>query len=160
MFFTTELSNPAYESGGLRFITVKSNALHRRADISVFVPHTAFLEAPNVVILLHGVYGSHWAWALKGGVHVTAAKLIEERRIRPAILVMPSDGLYGDGSGYLPHREADYERWITEDVIAAVREQITEIQSGSHFFIAGLSMGGYGAMRLGAKYPDIFSSFS
>src|SRR5690606_29752129 len=30
----------------------------------------------------------------------------------------------------------------------------------SSFFIAGLSMGGYGAMRIGIKYPDVFSGFS
>lgn len=30
----------------------------------------------------------------------------------------------------------------------------------SPIYIAGLSMGGYGALRLGAKYPNLFSGFS
>ncbi len=36
------------------------------------------------------------------------------------ILAMPSDGLWGDGSGYLWYDGVDYENWIMEDVIEAV----------------------------------------
>jgi enterochelin esterase-like enzyme len=114
----------------------------------------------DVVILLHGVYGSHWAWAMSGGVHKTAHRLIQEGRIRPMVLVMPSDGLLGDGSGYLQHQQEDYEKWIVDDVITVVKEQIVGVHDQSNIFITGLSMGGYGALRLGAKYPEVFRSFS
>jgi len=80
--------------------------------------------------------------------------------MRPMVLVMPSDGLYGDGSGYLPHQKEDYEKWIIEDVVTVVKEQIASVNDQSNFFITGLSMGGYGALRLGAKYPTVFRSFS
>ncbi len=160
-FFTTEISNPENEFDHLRFITVKSKALKRRADISVYVPSKATVDFTfDVVILLHGVYGSHWAWAMNGGVHKTADRLIQQGRLKPMVLVMPSDGLHGDGSGYLKHSQEDYEKWIVEDVITVVKEQIAGVNKKSNFFITGLSMGGYGALRLGAKYPEIFRSFS
>ncbi len=160
-FFTSEISNPENEFDHLRFITVKSKALRRRADITVYVPPNVKAgRVLDVVILLHGVYGSHWAWAINGGVHKTAHRLIQEGKIRPMILVMPSDGLHGDGSGYLQHQQEDYEKWIVEDVITVVKEQIVGVNDQSNFFITGLSMGGYGALRLGTKYPDIFRSFS
>lgn len=160
-FFTTEMSYPENEFDHLRFITVKSNALHRRADITVYIPTNINVDLTlDVVILLHGVYGSHWAWAMNGGVHKTTYRLIQQGKMRPMVLVMPSDGLHGDGSGYLKHQQEDYEKWIVEDVIAVVREQITRVNEKSNFFITGLSMGGYGALRLGAKYPEIFRSFS
>lgn len=157
-FFTVELSDPRFESDNLRLITVKSSALKKRADISVFVPEVSLSEIKGMVILLHGVYGSHWAWTLKGGVHKTAQRLIKEDKIPPMLMVMPSDGLFGDGSGYVPHPTEDYEKWIVEDVVNVVKEQI----SGSDLplFITGLSMGGYGALRLGAKYSDKFRAFS
>jgi len=159
--FTTEISYPENEFDHLRFITVKSRALQRRADITVYVPPDINTDISlDVVILLHGVYGSHWAWAMNGGVHKTADRLIQEGRMRPMVLVMPSDGLYGDGSGYLKHQYEDYEKWIAEDVVAVVREQIACVTDASNFFITGLSMGGYGALRLGAKYPAVFRSFS
>jgi putative tributyrin esterase len=160
-FFTTEISDPAFEHDGLRYITVKSRALGRRADITVYVPTQQQVGSSlDVVILLHGVYGSHWAWSMTGGVHKTATRLIEQGKMRPMVLVMPSDGLFGDGSGYLKHKTEDYEKWIAEDVIDVVKEKIEVVTEQSHVFITGLSMGGYGALRLGAKYPTIFKSFS
>ena len=160
-FFTTEISNPENEFDHLRFITVKSKALQRRADITVYIPPLLnTVHSLDVVILLHGVYGSHWAWAMNAGVHKTADRLIQQGKMRPMVLVMPSDGLYGDGSGYLQHQTEDYEKWIVEDVISVVKEKIEKVTDISNFFITGLSMGGYGALRLGAKYPGIFHSFS
>ena len=123
-FFTVELSDPRFESDNLRLIAVKSPALKKRADISVFVPDVPVSEIKGIVILLHGVYGSHWAWTLKGGVHKTAQRLIKEDKIPPMLLVMPSDGLFADGSGYVPHVSEDYEKWIVEDVINVVKEAL------------------------------------
>lgn len=160
-FFTTEIS----VLEGFSFITVKSNALKKRADITVYTPLSINeinedLTGLPIVILLHGVYGSHWAWTMKGNVHKTAEKLIAEGKIKPMILVMPSDGLFGDGSGYVPHKTQNYEKWIVEDVIQVVKEQIPQATDDSPIFITGLSMGGFGALRLGAKYPSVFKAFS
>lgn len=155
-FFTTEKAT--FE--GLDFITVKSNALKQRADITVYAPSGSGKSATPLVILLHGVYGSHWAWATKGHAHITAQSLIETGKIKPMIFAMPSDGLYADGSGYVTHKTADYERWIVEDVIKVMKEQYQQITDESPIFIAGLSMGGFGALRLGAKYPNVFRAFS
>jgi len=160
-FFTTEISDPQYEFDGLRFLTVKSNALQKRADVTVFLPAgVAEADLQGMVILLHGVYGSHWAWTLKGGVHRVAQQLIDAQKITPMLLVMPSDGLFGDGSGYTPHAEADYEKWIVEDLLGLIREQFPALRPDLPLFITGLSMGGFGALRLGAKYPQLFRAFS
>jgi enterochelin esterase-like enzyme len=154
-FFTTETAG----FQGFEFITVKSNALKKRADITVFKPK-GYTEYAGVTILLHGVYGSHWAWSVKGNVHTTTQQLIDSNQIKPMILVMPSDGLFGDGSAYLPHKTENYETWIVEDLMQVIKEQIPEINVQTPIFITGLSMGGYGAMRLAAKYPEKFKAFS
>ena len=150
-FRTVELSDPALESGGLRMMTVKSGALRRRGDVTLWVPGRV-TEGMPLVVLLHGVYGSHWAWALKGAAHVTAAALMEAGEIPPMVLAMPSDGLWGDGSGYVRHASGeDYESWVLDDVPAAVGMAVPEVTGGSALFLAGLSMGGYGALRLAAR---------
>lgn len=160
-FFTTEASDSTIDFTGLRFFTVKSPALGRRADVAVWVPETAGTgQNLPVVTLLHGVYGSHWAWALKGGAHVVARDLIAAGEIRPVVLAMPSDGLWGDGSGYLTHRAADYERWVVDEVPALLRAQAPGVSETSPQFLAGLSMGGYGALRLGAKFAERFRGVS
>jgi enterochelin esterase-like enzyme len=159
-FKTFEISDPQFESDHLRQITVKSPALNGRGDITVFVPPGAFLKNLPLVILLHGVNGSHWAWTHKGGAHKAALNLIQSGKIRPMILAMPSDGLWGDGSGYLPHHHLDFESWIMDDVPEAVYEGIPQSGKSAPLFIVGLSMGGYGALRLGAKYPKRFAAFA
>lgn len=156
-FFTIEISDPTYEHDKLRWITVKSKALKKRADVSIFVPAGTI---KGIVILLHGVYGSHWAWSLKGGVHKTTQQLIDEGKIEPMLLIMPSDGLFGDGSGYLPHHTENYEDWIVSDLRNLIYEIQPDLNPDLPLFITGLSMGGYGAMRLGAKYPQVFKTFS
>ena len=159
-FRTFEISDPALESEHLRFITVKSNHLAGRGDICLFVPEdTGEMELP-LVILLHGVYGSCWSWAFQGAAHKTAHRLISEKLITPMIIAMPSDGLWGDGSGYFPHHQHDYEQWIIKEVPQAVLAANLDCQVSSDWFISGLSMGGFGALRLGIKYQHLFSGIS
>ncbi|SNR31187.1 S-formylglutathione hydrolase FrmB [Lutibacter agarilyticus] len=159
-FRTTEISNPAFESNNLRFITVKTSNLKGRGDICVFVPPGHNLKNIPIVTLLHGVYGSAWIWAHKAGVHLSALKMMEEGLIKPMVLAMPSDGLWGDGSAYLPHNTKNFESWIVDDVNQAVIENIDCVSEKSDLFISGLSMGGYGALRLGAKFPSTYKAFS
>ncbi len=160
-FRTIQVSSPEYTHDGLHFITVKTPHLRGRGDITVYLPDGEDYTAIPMVVLLHGVYGSHWAWALRGGVHRVAQRLMGQGKLQPMALVMPSDGLFGDGSGYLPHSSKDFESWIVEDVPAAVQEAFPFVQSQvAGMCITGLSMGGYGALRLGAKYPNLYRGFS
>lgn len=158
-FRTIEISDATLLNGGIHHVTVKSAALRRRADISFYVPPDAKAESLPLVILLHGVYGSHWAWLYKGGAHKVLDKLIMEENLPPMMLAMPSDGLWGDGSGYVRHREADYAAWIVEEVPEAAAEVDARCKNAPRF-ISGLSMGGYGALRLGLLNPKRFAAIS
>ena len=158
-FHTVELSDPAFERDGLRLATVKSAALKRRADISFWVPDAPLIH--TLLILLHGVYGSHWVWSLKGGAHRTAHRMILAGEIAPVVLAMPSDGLGRDGSAYLSWPAAeDVERWIVDEVPAIARLAAPALHPEANIAIAGLSMGGYGALRLGARYPGRFCAIA
>lgn len=158
---TLELSDAEPGCDGVRFLTMYSPALRGRADASVFAPRDIEPLAPlPVVLLLHGVYGSHWAWFFKGAAHRTAAELFTSGRVRPMLLVAPSDGLHGDGSAYLPHPKRDAEAWITRDLLKGLRKALPQVREDSSIFITGLSMGGYGALRLGAKYAHLFRGIS
>ena len=159
IFRTIRTSDPRFEQNGLRLVTVKSAALQGRGDLSLFVPTPCPQHVP-IVILLHGVYGSHWSWSMGGGAHLTAARLIEAGQMRPMVLAMPSDGLWGDGSGYLPHQAKNYEQWIVDEVPLAVKEVVEAATNDSPLFIVGLSMGGFGALRLGGKYASRFAGIS
>lgn len=158
-FRTFEVSDPAYETEGLRFATVKSRALGRRADVSLWIPQATTVN--TLLILLHGVYGSHWVWPMKAGAHRLAQQMTERGEIAPMVIAMPSDSLARDGTGYLtwPGGE-DVERWIVEEVPLLARLVSPQLRLGASIAIAGLSMGGYGALRLGAKYAERFCAIS
>ena len=158
-FKTVEISETRFIRDDLYFMTVKSSHLKGRGDIAFYVPATDEEDLP-VVILLHGVYGSSWSWAYSGGAHLTAKKMAASGEIPNVILAMPSDGLHGDGTGYVSHHDRDFEKWIVEDVPAAAAILCDQVSPKSNLYICGLSMGGFGALRIGAKYADKFSGIS
>jgi enterochelin esterase-like enzyme len=132
-----------------------------RGDVTLFVPPNIgeAMDLP-LVLLLHGVYGSHWDWTHKGEAHRTTLTMIEVGEISPLVLAMPSDGLRGHGTAYMRQRSADFERWIVQDVVDSVAEVLAPVSSQSNVYISGLSMGGFGALRLGATYPGRFHGIS
>lgn len=160
-FRTIELSDSVFESQNLRFLTVKTSNLKGRGDICLYVPQVdEDVDDLPIYILLHGVYGSAWIWALKGGAHKTTERLINNKTIKPAIIAMPSDGLWGDGSAYFSHHQKNFDNWIVDDVIKAVKENIPEAKNSTSTCIGGLSMGGYGALSLGGRFPEKFKAIS
>ena len=164
-FRTIEKSDPTLMPSGMQCVTVKSSALKQRADATIFLP-TEFSHLRNlpIVTLLHGVYGSHWSWAYQGGAHLLAAGLMQQGQISPMVLVMPSDGLWGDGSGYVAHTHAhlqqNFEKWIVEEVPEIAAQTCPSCSQQSKHFIAGLSMGGFAALRLAGIYPDRYQAAS
>lgn len=151
-FPKAQLSPAVPGNNQVRFLSFRGRALEHRGDVVLWIPPG--MEAEHdvpVLLLLHGVYGCQWNWWLNGGVDQTAYEMLSSGAMRPMLIAMPSDGLWGDGSGYVPHAQADYGRWIVEDVLGCVRELFPQTRR-DEFRIAGLSMGGFGAMRLGCKY--------
>lgn len=164
-FRTIEQSKSSFSPDYLRFITVKTDSLKGRGDFIAYIPNlegiadSAAQDLP-VIILLHGVYGSAWSWPFNTGIHLKAQDLIAQKKIQPCIIAMPSDGLWGDGSGYIAHNGYDFEQWIVDDLPQILTQCISRVTHQSPYFISGNSMGGFGALRLGITYPSIFKAVS
>ncbi|MGB5997175.1 MAG: alpha/beta fold hydrolase [Marinomonas sp.] len=154
-----EVSNPIYTPDNTQFLTIHSSHLERRHDVSVYNVNAQGQNVP-IILLLHGVYGNHWVWMHLGGVHLVYEAIKRSHPRLDFVLVMPSDGGLQDGSAYLPTKHGDYEQWIMQDVLAAVVETVPCVSESSRIYLTGLSMGGYGALRLGAKYCDQISAIS
>jgi putative tributyrin esterase len=134
------------------FLTLRSPGLGRRGDATIVLPENFQTEERlPILLLLHGVYGSHCDWWVRADLASTVRAMRASGELAPIAVVMPSDGLWGDGSGYLPHASDDYERWVLEDVPSCLKEFVPQLDL-DRLFLGGLSMGGYGALRLGMKY--------
>lgn len=144
---------------GVRLLTLYSPALRHRGDVTLYLPPTVSDRPRPLLILLHGVRGSHWNWWALGNLPAIAREMLTAGEIAPLAIAMPSDGLWSDGSGYLAHKRFDAESWIIEDVPTGIRELVPHIHPGK-VFLAGLSMGGYGALRIGAKHASRVAGIS
>jgi putative tributyrin esterase len=159
-FPNAQLSRPLPGDTTLRFLNFRSEALGYRGDAVLFTPPDfEWSQRVPLLILLHGVYGCQWNWWLNGDLANTATKRLCDKTMAPMMIAMPSDGLWQDGSGYVPHAHANYEKWIAEDLVSCLRELFPQLDS-ERFFLAGLSMGGFGALRLGMKYADRVAGIS
>ena len=151
-FPNAQLSSAIPGNENLRFLNFRGNALPQRADVLLYLPpNWERLKDLPLLLLLHGVYGCQWNWWLNGAIDKTATEMLSAGTMPPMLIAMPSDGLWGDGTGYVPHKDANYEKWIVEDIPSCLCELFPQL-SVNKFFLAGLSMGGFGAMRLGMKY--------
>ncbi|MBU2887680.1 ATPase [Gilvimarinus agarilyticus] len=153
-------ADASYLPAGLKYLTVHSSALKGRGNISCYNAGSTQQHLP-IVILLHGVYGNHWVWMNLGRVHEVYEELRRNGEIGEMLLVMPEDGSYYAGSGYLPLTEGrDFDTWIMQDSLEAVIDSIDCVSKNSPIYLTGLSMGGYGALRLGAKHAQRVSGIS
>ena len=106
------------------------------------------LQRYPVLYLLHGLGGSYTDWT-------TRSNVAEYSRTLPLIIVMPDAGNQwytnaADGS-------ARFEDYMTTDLPADVVKKYRTVNSRYGRAIAGLSMGGYGALKLALKRPAAFA---
>ena len=124
-----------------------SLALDKQCGLFATIPDAAEPPRP-VVYLLHGLSDDYSGWQR----HTSVERLADELKL---CVVMPDGGRSyyldaQDGSG-------DWERHILETV--AFYERSFRVRSGrTARGIAGLSMGGYGAMKIALRHPGMFAS--
>ncbi len=138
----------------LRTEKLDSKLMGREMPFRVIVP-MGYSDAANsakrypVIFLLHGLTGSHRNWT-------DLAKLTEYAKVSGAIIVTPEgeNGWYTDGA---TNEKDKYESYIIKEVIPEIDKRFRTIADRKNRVIAGLSMGGYGAVKFGLKYPEMFS---
>ena len=102
-----------------------------------------------VLYLLHGKSGGHTDWSQR-------APLREAVGEAPLIVVMPD----GDDGWYVDWADGahGYEGQIVRDLVPHVDGAYRTLATREGRAVAGLSMGGYGAIKLALAHPDLFAS--
>jgi enterochelin esterase-like enzyme len=78
---------------------------------------------------------------------------------RDMIVVLPDSKTVHNGSMYSSSvTTGDFENFIAHDVVSYIDAHYRTIPARSSRGLAGHSMGGYGASRIGMKHPDVFGS--
>ena len=139
---------------GLQTIEFFSPAVDRQMKFDIVLP--ADYEKSDarypVLYLLHGHLQNYTIW----GRFLGAAE--HARRLDELIVVMPDAG----NSWYLNYAVSEagqsnnWEDHIIADVIPYVDEHFRTVASREGRALSGLSMGGFAALALGLRHPDLF----
>lgn len=101
----------------------------------------------KTLYLLHGVFGNYTDWISGTNIQRLAEK-------NDLVVIMPS----GDNSFYVdnPESQNNYGEFIGNELVEITRKMFHLSNKRDDTYIAGLSMGGYGAIRNGLKYNSTF----
>jgi|SRR5436190_1960668 len=159
----------AARSGSVEHIKVHGAALEGNLeadspdrDVTVYLPPGYAADRSRrypVVYLLHGYGGTDSTWTGRlASLPDIADRLVAAGHLNELIVVMPNAFSLHKGSMYSSSvTTGDWESYIARDLVGYVDSHYRTIADRTGRGLAGHSMGGYGAVRIGMKRPDTFS---
>lgn len=101
----------------------------------------------KTLYLLHGLYGGEWDW-------LTTTRIKKWAMDRNLAVVMPA----GENGFYNNHKAMHtyYGKFVGQELVDFTRTMFRLSENREDTYIAGLSMGGLGALYSGFRYPDTF----
>lgn len=133
----------------MRDVTFFSESLRRNMQYRVFLPLSAGNQQLPVVYLLHGGGGNGFRdWSNYSDVAQFAK--------RGLLLVMP-EGDYSYYTNAVLRPQDSYEDYIVNDLAADVARRFPVRDDRNGRAIVGVSMGGFGAIKLALQHPDQFA---
>ena len=150
-------SAPPSSEAGVEYGSLQSSALGKELKFAVQLPPSYKTDAKRryaVLYFLHGMFGNEGEFQRRG-VAAAVAKLRAEGKIGDFIIVAPA----GENSFYLNSKPGvRYEDAIIKDLIPYIEKNYRAVGTPAGRAIQGISMGGWGAMLLAFKHPEMFSS--
>jgi enterochelin esterase-like enzyme len=138
-------------AGQIRQGEMASAQLGRSWNYWLYVPD----EPPQMVLyLFHGHGGSGHDWIEQGDVPALLDRLIAEDRMPPVVAVMPDAGT----SWYVNSAKGAMENAIMDDLLPTAEAEVGVHLKRDERAMMGVSMGGYGALRLAMRYPEQFGA--
>lgn len=144
----------------LAHFNFESEYLATNTDVNIILPDKPREKTPaqfygsgqkyKVLWLLHGTFGDYTDWIRKSNIEVYACE-------RDLIVVMPS----ANNSNYVnwPNFCTGYNAWdyLFEELMPLVHSWFPASDKREDNFIAGLSMGGSGAIQYAIGHPEKFA---
>lgn len=145
-----EHANADVSRAGVKDASFHSAALNRDMRYRIILP-AGYAESTRrfpTLYLLHGLYGDYENWETRTNLDLYADKL-------EWIIAMPdAANSWYTNSATVPGDK--FEDYITHDLIDEIDARYRTIRSRHSRAIAGLSMGGYGALKFALNNPDSF----
>ena len=155
--------------GTVEHITVHGKALEGNLEgdspdreVTVYLPPSYAADQNRrypVVYLLHGYGGRDDTFTARLASSESGDRLGRRSGIQRTIVVTPNAFTLHKGSMYSNSpTTGDWEKFVAEDLVAYMDSHYRTLADRMSRGLAGHSMGGYGALRIGMKRPDVFWS--
>ena len=131
---------------------------HTTRKVAVYLPpnYDSTYDRYPVIYFLHGFFGDHKMVDYMSEILDFA---IKTKRIRPFILVVPNQKTTYEGSFYANSGVfGNWEDFTVFDLVNYMDENYRTLPTKESRGITGHSMGGYGALNIAMKYPEVFST--
>jgi S-formylglutathione hydrolase FrmB len=136
-------------------LNVYSASMQKTLKVAVTLPETYKKSKKPfpVLYLLHGGQGSFSDWLTKTPDKLLLHKLADQYNI---IIVNPEGGLTSYYFDSPLDKGSQFETFIYKEVVEKIDGTYATIKDRKGRIIAGLSMGGHGAMYIAARHPDLY----
>lgn len=145
--------------------TMKSEILGAEKEYTIYLPqdYDSSDKQYPVLYLLHGAWGNSMSWVEKGNLVEITNRSIGAGEALPMIIVLPdargiAEDFGGKHMGYFNVPDWRYEDYFFEELIPYIDENYRTIADKNNRAVAGLSMGGGGAVAYAQRHPSFFSS--
>ncbi len=125
---------------------------------SVYLPadYSVNQRSYPVVYLLHGYSDDETGWIQFGQANQIVDKGVAEGKVPPCILVIPDGRVTWYCNSY--DKTDNWEDVFTQEFMPAIEKEYRIRAKREFRAIAGLSMGGYGALKISMRHPELFST--
>jgi enterochelin esterase-like enzyme len=112
-----------------------------------------------VIYYLHGFQMNDTMFIKGAQFNKLMDEAILSGKIRPAILVIPNEYTIFQGSFYTNSSlTGNWEDFTAKELVGFIDKKYRTISDRNSRGLAGISMGGYGTLKLGMLYPDVFGA--
>lgn len=140
--------------------SISSAILSRSVNYCVALPTDYASSGPTrypALYYLHGLFENEESWSNRGGEQILDG-LLSQGQVGKFLVVLPDGGktFYVNS---VDGRER-YEDFFIQELVPALDRMYRTMANRDARGVSGTSMGGYGALHLAMRHPDVFGSTS
>jgi len=160
LFAFAASASAASATGRAECLSLASRILGHRVAYCTILPPSYESETSRrypILYFLHGIGENEQMLAGSGGLNLVL-DLWEQHQIGECLIVTPA----ADSSFYINSRDGRvrYEDFFLQELMPYIEHRYRTRRGRASRAIGGISMGGYGALHLAFRHPELFGSIS
>jgi S-formylglutathione hydrolase FrmB len=150
------------EGSRVQYKTYQSALMNRELRYGLYLPpsyETSGTRRYPILYFLHGLNENEMRWSTRGEADLVLDKLVAAKSIGEFIVAIPMSSA---NSFYTNARagNAPWEDAVVKEFIPMIESTYRVNAARNTRAISGISMGGYGSLKIAMKHPEMFGSVS